>query len=398
MANLKSEINTNSKVKVGVKNTQAGWWAWPTWLIFLGIILMVGGLLCKYFLETLINLNGSISIAGVGTLFFILGLIQTARMKTILYQKFKDFRELNLLIIIFLLCIVMGFASPYFFSWGNFETVLMSFSTDGIVVIAMTIMLIVGGIDISVGAVMCLAMVIPGALFLDYGVNPWLGSLIAMAVSALIGMIIGFFVTRVGLNFFITTLALMGIFRGLCLVLTKGTPLSLYSLPENFKFIGQGKFFGIPFPIILFVIIVIICDFMLRKSTLLRKVFYTGSNEKAAMFSGINTKKVKFWVAVLCSALTGLAGIIYMSRFGSATPIFGNGLEMTAISAAVIGGASMSGGKGTVFGAILGITLWTLIASSLILINVNVYWQGVINGMILVAAISFDSLSQMKKS
>jgi len=173
--------------------------------------------------------------------------------------------------------------------------------------------------------------------------------------------------------------------------------LSLWKLPDSFKFIGQGKVFGIPFVIILFFIIVIICDFMLRKTSLLRKVFYVGSNEKAAMFSGINVNRIKFWVSVFCSLLTGLAGIIFMARFTSATPVFGIGLELTAISAAVIGGASLTGGKGSVTGAILGITLLSLVTSSLILLDVNVYWQDFIKGLILLAAISLDSISQMRK-
>jgi ribose transport system permease protein len=311
-------------------------------------------------------------------------------------QKIKNFREINLIMVILLISIIMTFASPYFLTWPNMETILLSFSTDGIVVIGMTIMLIVGGIDISVGAVMCFAMVVPGALFLA-GMNIWLAAVIGLAISMVLGSLVGFFVTKIKLNHFITTLAFAAIIRGACLIVTKGTPLSLYAMPDAFKFIGQGKILGIPFVIILFFIIVIICDFMLRKTTLLRKVFYTGSNEKAAMFSGINTNAIKFWVSVLCSTLTGLAGIIYMARFSSATPIFGTGLEMTAISAAVIGGASLNGGKGSVLGAILGITLLSLVTSSLILVNVNVYWQDFIKGLILLAAISFDSLSQNRK-
>ncbi|MGE5493843.1 MAG: ABC transporter permease [Burkholderiales bacterium] len=161
---------------------------------------------------------------------------------------------------------------------------------------------------------------------------------------------------------------------------------------------GVGKIFGIPFVIILFFIIVVICDFLIRRSTLIRRVFYVGSNEKAAMFSGINVDKVKILVAVLCSSLAGLAGVIYMARFTSATPTFGQGLEMTAISAAVIGGASLTGGKGTVLGAVLGITLLQLVTSSMILLNINPYWQTFIIGLILLTAISLDSLGQMRKA
>ena len=316
-------------------------------------------------------------------------------MKSIL-KAIVDIRELNLLIMNLIIFIIMSFASPYFLTKENLEAILLSFSTEGIVVIGMTVMIIIGGIDISVGAVMCFAMVVPGQLFL-HGVNPWLASLIGLIVSGLIGGMIGFFVTKVRLNFFITTIAVMGIIRGACLIVTKGTPLSLWTLPDKFKFIGQGKVFGIPFVIVLFFIIVIICDFMLRKTSLLRKIFYVGSNEKAAMFSGLNINAVKFWVSVFCSSLTGLAGIIFMARFSSATPIFGNGLELTAISAAVIGGASLTGGKGTVWGSILGITLLSMVTSSLILLDVNVYWQDFIKGLILLSAISLDSLGQIRK-
>lgn len=312
-------------------------------------------------------------------------------------EKLKNFRELNLIIIIFVICVIMTFASPYFLTWANIEAVLLSFTTNGIVVIGMTIMLIGGGIDISVGYTMCLAMCLSGALFLN-GWNPWLASLAGFATTSVVGLIIGFFVTKVKLSHFITTLSLHGILRGLCLIITKGTPLSLYHLPPNFKFMGVGKILGIPFVIILFFVIVIICDFLFRRSTLIRLVFYVGSNEKAAMFSGINVNKVKVAVAVLCSSLAGMAGIIYMARFTSATPTFGQGLEMTAISAAVIGGASLTGGKGTVLGAVLGITLLQLVTSSMVLLDVNPYWQTFVIGVILLTAISLDSLGQMRKT
>jgi len=317
--------------------------------------------------------------------------------KSQIMEKLRNFRELNLIIIIAVIFVIMSFASPYFLTWENIEAILLSFTTNGIVVIGMTVMLIVGGIDVSVGYTMCLAMCISGALFLE-GWSPWLAGLVGFATTAVIGLTIGFFVTKVKLNHLITTLSMMGILRGLCYIITKGTPLSLYHLPDDFKFMGVGKIFGIPFAIILFFIIAIICDFLIRRSTLIRIVFYVGSNEKAAMFSGINVDKIKIFVAVLCSSLAGLAGVIYMARFTSATPTFGQGLEMTAISAAVIGGASLTGGKGTVLGAVLGITLLQLVTSSMILLNVNPYWQVFITGLILLTAISLDSLGQMRKN
>ena len=311
--------------------------------------------------------------------------------------RLASLREAGLIVIILALCIAMSFASPHFLTWGNFRAMLMSFSIEGIVVVGMTILLIVGGIDLSVGSVVCFSMVVSGALFLA-GLDPWTASLIGIGVSALIGVAMGFFVTVIGLNHFITSLAAMVIVRGMCLVVTKGTPLSLFTLPPSFKAIGQGSFNNIPYVIMIFVVVVAIFDFLLRRATAFRKVFYTGSNEKAAQFSGIRTKQVKFWVTVLCSTLAGLAGVIYMARFGAATPTFGAGMELNIIAAAVIGGASLNGGSGTIFGAILGMALLSVVTSSLILLDISVYWQDMIKGCILLAAVSIDHFLHRKKS
>ncbi|BCG81983.1 ABC transporter permease [Mesorhizobium sp. 113-3-3] len=313
------------------------------------------------------------------------------------FARLASLREAGLIVIILALCIAMSFASPHFLTWGNFRAMLMSFSIEGIVVVGMTILLIVGGIDLSVGSVVCFSMVVSGALFLA-GLDPWTASLIGIGVSALIGAAMGFFVTVIGLNHFITSLAAMVIVRGMCLVVTKGTPLSLFTLPPSFKAIGQGSFNNIPYVIMIFVVVVAIFDFLLRRATAFRKVFYTGSNEKAAQFSGIRTKQVKFWVTVLCSTLAGLAGVIYMARFGAATPTFGAGMELNIIAAAVIGGASLNGGSGTIFGAILGMALLSVVTSSLILLDISVYWQDMIKGCILLAAVSIDHFLHRKKS
>lgn len=313
------------------------------------------------------------------------------------WKRIGTLREAGLIAIILSLSVIMSFASPHFLTLGNFRAMLMSFSVEGIVVVGMTILLIVGGIDLSVGSVVCFSMVLSGSLFL-IGVDPWTASLVGIAASAAIGCIMGFFVTVVGLNHFITSLAAMVIVRGLCLVITKGTPLSLFTLPPAFKAVGQKTFFGVPYVILIFIAVVAAFDFLLRRATAFRKVFYTGSNEKAALYSGIKTKEVKFWVTVLCATLSGVAGTIYMSRFGAATPTFGVGMELNIIAAAVIGGASLNGGSGTILGAILGIALLSVVTSSLILLDVSVYWQDMIKGCILLAAVSIDHLLHKRKA
>jgi ribose transport system permease protein len=312
----------------------------------------------------------------------------TAQDRSLLSRLFGA-RETGLVLIILTLFVLMSFASPHFLTWTNMRAMTMAFSVEAIVVVGMTILLISGGIDLSVGSVTALAMVIAGLLFLN-GVNPWLASLIAIGACAGIGAVMGFFVTYVGLHHFIVTLAAMVIARGLCLLGTGGRPLGLFELPENFKWIGIGAIGVIPVAIVIFVIVVVVFDFLLRRTTAFRLVYYTGSNEKAAAYSGIRTKRVIFLTTVLCSTLCGVAGIIYMARFGSAQPTFGVGMELNVIAAAVIGGASLSGGKGTIFGAILGAVLLSLVSSSLALLNVSVYWQDIIRGSILLAAVTFD--------
>jgi ribose transport system permease protein len=304
-------------------------------------------------------------------------------------QRLLKVRETGLILILLVLVIVMSFASPYFLTFANIEAMAMAFAVEGIVVVGMTILLISGGIDLSVGSVTALSMVIAGWLFLQ-GVNPWLASVIAILASVAIGAVMGFLTTKVGLHHFVVTLAVMVIARGFCLLFTGGRPLGLYSLPAEFKFIGQGAIGPVPIIIVGFVVVVIVFDFLLRRTTAFRKVFYTGSNEKAAAYSGIRTKRAIFLTTTLCSALCGVAGIIYMARFGSAQPTFGIGMELNVIAAAVIGGASLKGGSGTIFGAILGAILLSVVSSSLALLDVSVYWQDIVRGGILLAALLVD--------
>jgi ribose transport system permease protein len=300
-------------------------------------------------------------------------------------------REGMLLLIIAILFVAMSFASEYFLTWGNMRAVMMSFSTEGIVVVGMTILIIVGGIDLSVGATMCLAMVVAGKLFL-VGMNPWLAGLLGVGATSLVGFAMGMFVTRIGLSFFITSLAFFGLVRGLCFIITEGTPLSLFTLPPSFKFIGQGNVYGIPVVIIIFLVVAVLGDILLRNATAFRKVIYVGSNENAANYSGINVRRVRLWTTVLCSSLAGFAGIVFMARLGVATPTFGIGAELNIIAAAVIGGASLTGGKGSVLGAILGIALLSLVTSSMILLNISVFWQDALRSLILLFAVSVDHL------
>jgi ribose transport system permease protein len=310
-------------------------------------------------------------------------------------SRFRDIRELNLLLIIIVVGAVLAILTPHFLKASNLLTTAIGFSADGIIVVGMTVALVSGGFDLSVGSVMGLAGV-AAAVFFTLGINIWIACILALLIGAACGLFNGVFIGKVGLNPFITTLAMQGIARGLAYVLTEGSPISLSGVSASFKFIGSGNLLGIPIIVFLFVVIAIIGDFMLRKTEPLRKVFYTGSNEKAAVLSGINISNVKLGVYVMASSLAALAGILSIARFSVATPSAGTGAELRNISAAVIGGASLSGGEGTVFGSVLGVLLLNIINNGLVLLNVSVYWQDLINGLILIIAVTIDFLSHKK--
>lgn len=321
----------------------------------------------------------------------------TKKGKTSFWKKAMSFRETTLILIILAVAVIISILSPSFLTKSNLTTTAIGLSADGIIAIGMTVAIVLGGFDLSVPGSFALSGVITGILFLQ-GVNIWLACLIALAIGTLIGFVNGIFIGKVGINAFIVTLGMNGIASGAAYVITQGSPLSLAGVSKSFLFIGSGSILGIPFMVLLFVIFTVFGDFMMRRSEPLRKVFYTGSNEKAAILSGINTQNVKIWVFTLVAAMATLAGIVNTSRFTVATPTAGVGADMRAISAAVIGGASLQGGEGTIFGSVLGVILLNLINNGLVLLNVSVYWQNLINGVILIAAVSFDYFSHKNKA
>lgn len=309
----------------------------------------------------------------------------------------KSFREGTLILIIVALSILMSLLTSSFLTTGNIRATVLSFAIDGFVVMGMTLVLISGGLDLSVGSIIALVGTVVGQLYLGMGLNIWLAVALGLLFAAFLGGINGFFITKVGLNPLITTLATMAIYRGAAYVVTKGIPLSLYKVPDSFKFLGRGNVLGIPFVIVIFFAMVFFLDFMFRRSTYLRKVFYVGSNPQAAMFSGISVDKVKLSVYVCSGLLAGIAGVFSISRFATATPTLSVDANMVAISACVIGGCSITGGEGSIFGAVLGIALLAIINSSLILLDVPVYYQQLISGAILLFAVSLDYLSHRKE-
>ena len=311
------------------------------------------------------------------------------------FNKVKGFREATIMLTNVMFSIIFSLMAPNFFTVDNLRTTAIGMSADGIIAIGMTVALVSGGFDLSVGSIMGVSSVIAGGLYLA-GVNIWVGCLIAVLISLLLGLFDGLLIGKVGINPFIITLGMMQMARGIAYVLTTGSPQSLASVPESFRFLGQEGVLGLPFIVLVFMLFAIAGDILMRKSSPFRKVFYIGSNEKAASLSGINVSKTKLGVYMLTAFLSSISGLLTLSRFGVATPTAGQGTELRVISAAIIGGASLSGGEGTILGAVLGIILLNLINNALVLLKVSVYWQQLISGLILIAAVTIDHLTHRK--
>ncbi len=323
--------------------------------------------------------------------------LSSENLKQSTFKRFWGAKEVPVLLITIGFFIIMSIASPHFLTEKNILTTLVGLSAEGIVVIGMTLILAMGGIDLSVGSVMGLASMI-AATMAAAGVNIWFAALVGIIAGAGCGFANGFMIGKVKLTPFIMTLAMMSIAKGITMLATSGSALSIPSADESFLFLGQGTIGNIPFIIIIFAALAILFYFLMKKTELFRNVFYVGSNEKAARLSGVNVMKMKFVMYTLVGLLSALAGIVSLSRFGACTPTTGEGVEMNAISAAVIGGASLSGGEGSILGAVLGIILLNVVNNGLILLNVSVYGQDLVSGAILLIAVTIDTFSHARKA
>jgi len=304
------------------------------------------------------------------------------------------YRESVLILVILIFGLCMALASPVFISWRNIEAILLALSVEATIAIGMVILLISGGLDLSVGSTLAFTGVVTG-LFLNAGVPVVLSILLGLLAAAAVGMVNGLLVSKMKINPFITTLGMMISIRGLLLVIAKGR--AVLNLPESFTVVGQGRLFDVQYPIYIMMALVIIGDILMRNSRFMRQNYYIGGNEKAARLSGINVDLVKIFDYCLVAVLAGIAGLLITARFGSSSVTVGSGLELRVITAAIIGGASLSGGEGSILGAFLGALFMGVLANSLNLLGVDVYWQGLITGLILIIAVVFDVINERRK-
>jgi ribose transport system permease protein len=258
----------------------------------------------------------------------------------------------------------------------------------------MTIVIITAGIDLSVGATAALAGVVGAKMMASWGLNPYLAIVGGTLVGAFVGLLNGLLVTRAGLAPFIATLGMMSVARGV-VYLTTGA-VAVFGLPDSFRLLGEGAIGPLPIPIMFLVLVAIAGHLILTRTKLGRYSYAIGSNEEAARLSGIPIRLYLTIVYVLAGALAGFGGMIATSRTNSGQPNFGLGLELDVIAAAVIGGASLFGGQGTVLGTLIGAFLIALIRNGAVLLDINVYWQAVIIGAIIWVAVAFDQFRRKR--
>ncbi len=312
-----------------------------------------------------------------------------------------DFGKLQSLIALFILCIVFGLLSDKFFTVANGLNVMRQISVNICIAVGMTLVIITAGIDLSVGSVLALCGAVTAGL-LKHGlafpsINLFVGFTILGAVLAgiLVGGLLGFFngfvITKFKVPPFVATLAMLTIARGLTMLYTNGFPIS--SFGESFTFIGAGWFLGLPVPVWIAAVIVVAAILVTKKIKLGRYIFAIGGNENASRLSGIHINRVKIIVYTIAGALAAIGGIIVTARLDSAQPNAGTSYELDAIAAVVIGGTSLSGGRGSIWGTVLGALIIGVLNNGLVLMNVSPFWQQVVKGGVILLAVIIDKLN-----
>lgn len=287
--------------------------------------------------------------------------------------------------------LIFSLASKSFLTLGNILSVGRQMSFTGIAAIGMTLIMLTGGIDISVGSMLAMAGVLCAKLSADVGLPLWIAVVITLLIGALFGLINGAAVTRLHIPALIATLATQTILKGIAYLLTNAVPVK--NLSATYKFLGQGYIFGvIPVPLIITVALYVLAWWYLDKTYLGRRVYLSGGNEEAARLSGINTKWTITGTYVFSGVFAAIAGVLMAARLGSGQPSVGSGFEMDVITATVLGGISVNGGKGKVVNVFVGACIMGVLANGMTMLNINQYLQWIINGLVLLFAVTMSNL------
>ena len=309
------------------------------------------------------------------------------------YTSKLNFRDYGVLIGFVVLCIAISMATPTFLSKQNVLNLLRQSSIIGIISAGMTFVIISGNFDISVGAVAALSGVIVMRLATT-GTNLFLAIIAAIVVCAIIGLVNGIMVAKVNVPSLIATMAMVTIVRGILLMITGGYPIT-QTIPM-LDSLGNGYFLGIPMPVIVFILVVIVSYIVLTQTKFGRHVYSVGGNQDASKLNGINVDSQKIKVFIINAVLAAIAGLVLTGRLGTASPVAGDSYDMDAIASVVIGGTSVSGGSGSVLKTIIGVLLMSVINNSFNLLGIDIFFQYIFKGLIILVAVGFDSYSKKK--
>ncbi|MCO6452797.1 MAG: ABC transporter permease [Caldilineales bacterium] len=303
--------------------------------------------------------------------------------------KSSTLREGAGLVVMYIIILVaMSLLSPYFLTTRNFINLLLYSSSVGIIAMFTTMLMVGGGLDLSVGSTVALVGVIISHA--QYSLGIW-GAVVAGLIAALIiGLINGVLVTRVGINALITTLGMFSVVRGLAFVFSGG--LTEPMLDPLFGELGRGYVAGIPVPVIVFVIVTIACAIVMRNTNYGRAMYSIGGNAIASHLAGLRVRRYQMWAYILSALSAGVAGILLTSQLGAGAPQAATGLEITVIAAVILGGTSLAGGKGTIIGTLIGVLILGTLTNGMILLGVSAYYQQIAQGFVLLLAVGLDQL------
>lgn len=288
-----------------------------------------------------------------------------------------------------LLIIVVSILNPSFLDLSNLLNLLRQISINGLIAFGMTFIILTGGIDLSVGSILALSSAFI-ALMITSGVDPIIALIIGVLIGFVLGAVNGLLVTKGNMAPFIATLATMTIFRGLTLVITDGNPITNLGDSYLFQLFGKGYFIGIPVPAVTMIIVFVILLILLQKTTFGRHTYAIGGNEVAAKISGIKVNKIKILIYGISGLMSALAGGILTSRLNSAQPTAGTSYELDAIAAVVLGGTSLTGGKGRIVGTLIGVLIIGVLNNGLNLLGVSSFYQQVVKGVVILIAVLID--------
>ena len=302
--------------------------------------------------------------------------------------------EVSLLVMILAASVVFTLINPAFGTVANFESLLRTIVYTGIVLIGQAILMIVGEFDLSVGSVAGMGAIVSGVFIAEVGVPIPLAMILGVVAGGTIGLVNGVVTTKVGIPAFVTTLSMLFVARGISYVVSGGDPV--YPLPSDVTILAKTDILGLPSAIWIFLLLVLVFDLAMRRSTAGRIAYATGGNARTSRLAGIDTDRVKIAAFILTGALSAFAGVMLMSRLGRADPSIGLGWELNVIAAAVVGGVRIGGGAGTIAGAFLGLLFLQVIQTGLVIVGVDATLQPVVSGLVLITAVGLDMLRRRR--